>query len=170
MRSDIYSKVWIGMSVFEYGEAGGPTFMRLQIAIPPDITTRSALELVTKLCDADFARRAKATDFRSRAWDALRGSGAGEGDKVLDAILVLFAALVSQSHHEVTELTQKADFVSVLWEILATLNVADPLELLGSGASEGELKMVGVGKAEKLTVSLSPSTTSTLLRLNSPFS
>jgi hypothetical protein len=88
----------------------------------------------------------------------------------LDAILVLFAALVSQSHHEVTELTQKADFVPVLWEILATLNGADPLELLGSGASEGELKMVGVGKAEKLTVSLSPSTTSTFLYINSPSS
>jgi hypothetical protein len=159
------------MSVFEYGEAGGPTFMRLQIVIP-DLTSqpRSALELVTKLCDADFARRTKATDFRSRAWDALRGSGAGEGDKVLDAILVLFAALVSQSHHEVTELTQKADFVPVLWEILATLNGADPLELLGSGASEGELKMGGVGKAEKLTVSLSPSTMSTFLRPNSPCS
>jgi hypothetical protein len=88
----------------------------------------------------------------------------------LDAILVLFAALVSQSPHEVTELTQKADFVPVLWEILTTLDGADPLELLGSGANERELKMVGIGKAEKLTVSLSPSTTSTFSHLNSPSS
>jgi hypothetical protein len=77
----------------------------------------------------------------------------------LDAILVLFAALVSQSPHEVTELTQKADFVPVLWDILATLNGADSLELLESGANEGELKKVGIGKAEKLTVSMSPTTT-----------
>ncbi|KAH9057972.1 hypothetical protein EDB83DRAFT_2315943 [Lactarius deliciosus] len=112
----------------------------------------SALELVTKLCDLDFARRARVTDFRSRAWDALRASGAGNGDKVLDAILVLFAALVLQTSHEVTELTQKADFVPVLWNILATSSGADSLELLGNGANDGELKKAGIGKAEKLTL------------------
>jgi hypothetical protein len=73
----------------------------------------------------------------------------------LDAILVLFAALVSQTPHDVTELTQKGDFVPILWEILATLHSADPLELLGSSANEAELKIVGIGKVEKLTVSLS---------------
>ena len=71
---------------------------------------------------------------------------------------MLFAALVSQSPRETTELIQKADFVPVLWDILATLNGADALELLGSGANEGELKKVGIGKAEKLAVSLSSST------------
>ena len=122
----------------------------------PGICTCSALELVTKLCDADFARRAKATDFRSRAWDALRASGAGDGDKVLDAILVLFAALVAQSPHEMLELTQKEDFIPVLWDILTTLSKADPFELVESGANEVELKKAGIGKAEKLTVSLVP--------------
>lgn len=112
----------------------------------------SALELVTKLCDADFARRAKATDFRSRAWDALRASGAGGGDKVLDAILVLFAALVAQSPHEMIELTQKEDFTSVLWGMLTTLSKVDPFELVGSGANEVELKKAGIGKAEKLNL------------------
>jgi len=100
----------------------------------------------------------------------LRGSGAGEGDKVLDAILVLFAALVSQSPREITELTQKADFVPVLWDILATLNGADPLELLGSGANEGELKKVRIGKAEKLTVSYPLLQCPTFSHFNSPFS
>ena len=42
----------------------------------------SALEIVTKLCDSDFARKAKAADFLSRAWDGLRAAGAGDGDKV----------------------------------------------------------------------------------------
>lgn len=84
----------------------------------------------------------------------MRAAGAGDGDKVLDAILVLFAALVAQSSHEVTELTQKADFVPVLWDILATLSETDSLELVGSGANDGELKKAGIGKAEKLTVSL----------------
>jgi len=40
----------------------------------------SALEIVTKLCDVDFSRKVKATDFLSRAWDAFRESG---GDKVV---------------------------------------------------------------------------------------
>jgi hypothetical protein len=122
----------------------------------PDLNalTCSALELVTKLCDSDFARRAKATDFRSRAWDALRASGAGDGDKVLDAILVLFSALVAQSPHEMIELTQKDDFIPVLWGILTTLNKVDSFELVGSGATEVELKKAGIGKAEKLTVGL----------------
>ena len=136
----------------------GPCSCNSKLPLLTYTTTCSALELVEKLCDADFARRAKATDFRSRAWDALRGSGAGEGDKVLDAILVLFAALVSQSPREISELTQKADFVPVLWDILATLNGADSLELVGSGVNEGELKKAGIGKAEKLAVSLSSST------------
>lgn len=42
----------------------------------------SALEIVTKLCDSDFARKAKAADFFSKAWEGLRGAGAGNGDKV----------------------------------------------------------------------------------------
>lgn len=127
----------------------------------PDLKC-SALELVTKLSDADFARRAKATDFHSRAWDALREAGAGDGDKVLDAVLVLFAALVTQSSHGVTELTQKADFVPVLWDILTTLSGTDSLELIGSGVNEGEMKRVGIGKAEKLNVSLTSSEISLL--------
>ena len=42
----------------------------------------SALEIVTKLCDVEFARKAKAADFLGRFWDVLRGAGAGNGDKV----------------------------------------------------------------------------------------
>lgn len=41
----------------------------------------SALEMVTKVCDPDFARKAKAADFLGRAWDVLREAGAGAGDK-----------------------------------------------------------------------------------------
>ena len=48
-------------------------------------TCSSALEIVTKLCDVDFARRAKAADFLGRAWEVLRDAGAGDGDKVSSA-------------------------------------------------------------------------------------
>lgn len=43
---------------------------------------QSAIEIVAKLCDPDFVRRAKAADFFIRAWEVLREAGGGEGDKV----------------------------------------------------------------------------------------
>jgi hypothetical protein len=43
----------------------------------------SALEITTKLCDPDFARKAKAADFFTRTWDLFLDTGAGKGeDKV----------------------------------------------------------------------------------------
>ena len=51
------------------------------LGLHPDPSS-SAMEIVTKLCDVDFARRAKAADFLGRAWEVLREAGAGDGDKV----------------------------------------------------------------------------------------
>jgi hypothetical protein len=46
-------------------------------------TASSALEIATKLCDAEFARKAKAADFLSRTWEVFIEAGAGRGeDKV----------------------------------------------------------------------------------------
>ena len=47
------------------------------------------MEIVTKLCDIEFARRAKAADFLGRAWEVLREAGAGNGDKVCSKYLPL---------------------------------------------------------------------------------
>ena len=47
----------------------------------------SALEIATKLCDAEFTRKAKAADFFSRTWDLFMEAGAGNGeDKVYQPI------------------------------------------------------------------------------------
>ena len=41
------------------------------------------LEIITKLCDSEFNRKAQATDFYARTWDLLRDAGVREGqDKV----------------------------------------------------------------------------------------
>lgn len=42
----------------------------------------SAIELINKLCDTQFARKAKAADFLCKIWDVMRDAGAGRGDKV----------------------------------------------------------------------------------------
>ena len=43
----------------------------------------SALQITTKLCDAEFVRKAKAVDFFSRTWDAFLDAGAGKGKDVV---------------------------------------------------------------------------------------
>jgi hypothetical protein len=52
----------------------------LSVAIKPN--KFSALEIITKLSDVEFARKAKVADFTVQAWEALREAGAGDGDKV----------------------------------------------------------------------------------------
>ncbi|THH17311.1 hypothetical protein EW146_g3475 [Bondarzewia mesenterica] len=102
------------------------------------------------LCEPDFARRAKATDFVFRAWEALRGAGAGDGDKVLDAVLVLFAALISQTPRDLQHLAQNSDFVSTLCEILPSVERnKDPILLVSRSGNDLELKKIGFGKPEK---------------------
>ncbi len=50
----------------------------------------SALEIVTKLCDSDFTRKAKAADFIGQTWDTFVENGAGDGkDKVSPAPVYL---------------------------------------------------------------------------------
>ncbi|KAF8661377.1 hypothetical protein AX16_001470 [Volvariella volvacea WC 439] len=68
----------------------------------------SALEITTKLCDLDFARRAKAADFLSRTWDTFREAGAGRGEDVLfDCLLLFFIALVARDPSSLLDLAQR---------------------------------------------------------------
>ena len=85
----------------------------------------------------------------------MRDAGAGDGDLVLDGILVLFAALVSQTPRDLQDLAQNHDFVLTLCRMLSSMERGkDPIELLSSGASDLELKKTGIGKIEKSTVSV----------------
>ncbi|KAI0635244.1 hypothetical protein C8Q77DRAFT_1054507 [Trametes polyzona] len=114
----------------------------------------SALEIITKLCDIDFARRAKAADFLGRAWEVMRDAGAGDGDKVLDSILVCYAALVARDPTDILDLASKSDFASTLHRILMALDRSnDPLWLISSNAGNAELKAAGISKAENTLLS-----------------
>ena len=47
----------------------------------------SALEITIKLCNPEFSRKAKATDFFGHTWDLFSDAGAGKGhDKVLTSV------------------------------------------------------------------------------------
>ncbi|CDO70629.1 hypothetical protein BN946_scf184748.g27 [Trametes cinnabarina] len=114
----------------------------------------SALEIVTKMCDVDFARRAKTTDFLGRAWEVLRGAGAGDGDKVLDTTLAFYAALVARDPTDLLDLAAKSDFTFTLHRMLACLERSnDPLWLLSMKADNAELKAAGITKAETTLLS-----------------
>ncbi|KAI0826539.1 hypothetical protein BC628DRAFT_1320044 [Trametes gibbosa] len=111
----------------------------------------SALEIVTKLCDVEFARRAKAADFLGRAWEVLRETGAGDGDKILDSILVFYAALVTRDPSDIVDLARKSDFAATLYRMLSSLERSnDPLWLISTNAGGVELKAAGISKAENL--------------------
>ncbi|GBE87659.1 predicted protein [Sparassis crispa] len=115
----------------------------------------SALEIVTKLCDADFARRAKAADFLGRAWEVFREAGAGNGDKVLDTTLIFYAALVAQDSRDLQDIASKSDFASALYRMLAILEREnDPLWLISCGLSDAELRKAGISKAEKTSLAI----------------
>jgi hypothetical protein len=66
------------------------------------LSTYSALEIVTKLCDLDFARKAKSVDLFHKTWEDLRQAGAGEGDKVFNLIVITGGGtevVVDSGHH-----------------------------------------------------------------------
>ncbi|KAG5653614.1 hypothetical protein H0H81_011986 [Sphagnurus paluster] len=138
----------------------------------------SALEITTKLCDAEFARKAKAADFLSRAWDVFADAGAGRGeDKILDTLLAFFVALVSRDPAALHDLAHSppgspaspasksksrefpCSFVDTLFALLDV--PVDALALISSASSEkdakektkheAELKRLGIGKKDRVT-------------------
>lgn len=54
------------------------------------ISPYSALEITAKLCDEEFARKAKAADFYHKTWDVFLKAGAGRGE---DKVTQLFSAI-----------------------------------------------------------------------------
>ncbi|THH32549.1 hypothetical protein EUX98_g1637 [Antrodiella citrinella] len=128
----------------------GYLFEGLESTAALSVRRGSAMEIVSKLCDVEFARKAKATDFLGRTWDSLREGGGGKGDKVLDTILVFFISLVARDPRDLPEVMLKPDFNSVLFGLLASLDkINDPLWLLSCGLSDVELRHAGIAKTDK---------------------
>ncbi|EKM56922.1 uncharacterized protein PHACADRAFT_172620 [Phanerochaete carnosa HHB-10118-sp] len=131
----------------------GYLFEGLDLSNATAVRRGSALEIVTKLCDNDFARRAKAADFLGKAWDILRSAGAGDGDKarmVLDSTLAFFAALAARDPVDLTELSSKPEFVDKLFDMLNKLDRStDSLWLMSCGMTDPMLKRAGISRTEK---------------------
>ena len=79
MKLDIYSKEWIKVEE-SVSDVLGMSFLGGISQAKPVL---SALQITTKLCEAEFMRKAKAVDLFSRTWDAFLDAGAGKGEDVV---------------------------------------------------------------------------------------
>ncbi|KAI6104183.1 hypothetical protein F5141DRAFT_1204095 [Pisolithus sp. B1] len=123
------------------------------LEIPSAIALRraSALEIVDKLCDSDFNRRAKAFDFYVLTWDKLSTSRGG----IFDAILSFFAALAARDPHTLGDVSRRPDFVDTLVDILVSLrDKTDVLSLAAANARVTDFKSCGISRTEILVVGI----------------
>ncbi|KAG8930465.1 hypothetical protein FRC02_004129 [Tulasnella sp. 418] len=133
----------------------------------------SALEVITKMADPEFRRKAKITDIIGRTWDILQQAGAtrpttssrtkpssasstsASGDVVLNACLVAFMALVAQDRQDITALATRSDFTSTVVKVLDVDRTLDPFRFIDdvNPLNAEDARRAGVGKAEKRLLS-----------------
>lgn len=115
----------------------------------------SAIEVITKMADPEFVRKAKITDILGRTWDVLREAGAGSGDPVLDMCIAAFAAYIA--HHDPRAISDisaaKSDCDVVLSNTLEREIELEPWLFLEEGHDADDAKRAGVSKAEKKNAS-----------------
>ncbi|KLO12956.1 hypothetical protein SCHPADRAFT_940828 [Schizopora paradoxa] len=110
----------------------------------------AATDLVINLVKPDFFKNAKAADFLGKIWALLRSVGAGDGDKVLDAVLSCFIALLKADSRDVSSLSAKPDFVPACIKLLEACQ--DDGDQIGSLDifSNFDLSQMGIKRPEKL--------------------
>jgi len=113
----------------------------------------SAVELVGKMADPQFSRRARSADFVVHAWETLRAAGGDSGDRVLGTAIDVFALLVSRDPRDLTDLTNRGNLVPTLFQRLETMTRKnDPLFILNGAENDTELKRKGFGRTDKTPV------------------
>ncbi|KAG2140575.1 hypothetical protein DEU56DRAFT_900794 [Suillus clintonianus] len=95
----------------------------------------SVLEIVTKLCDPEFNRRAKTSDFYARTWDVFVKAREEGPDKILDVTLSFFAFLSTRDPQTLSEVAHKPELVPTLLEILRS--VTPTSDMKGDGLNQG---------------------------------
>ncbi|KAG7094251.1 hypothetical protein E1B28_007856 [Marasmius oreades] len=132
----------------------------------PALRRTSALEITNRLCETEFARKAKAADFLLRTWEAFAEGRAGSGeDRVLDAIFAFFCALVARDTGSLSDLVERAHmptgtygesgrspFITNLFSLLAIITPdRDPLHLISQSLIlDGQLKKIGITKSDRI--------------------
>ncbi|KAJ8523254.1 hypothetical protein ONZ45_g280 [Pleurotus djamor] len=131
----------------------GYLFEGLEPDGPIGLRRASAIEIVTKLCEEQFARKAKAADFLPKTWDVLHAATDGRTDRVLDLTLVTFVALVARDPSSLEDLVVSSSSGSrigdVLFEYLGVYPPSkDGLCYTTSKLTPAELKRQGISMNE----------------------
>lgn len=115
----------------------------------------SAIQVVSKMGDAEFLRRAAAADFVGKAWTLLRAAGAGTGtDRILDASLIAFVAIATRDQRQTTELAKNKDFISFL---NASLEVTPEEDVLVAPETKEEplwARRLGLSRVDKTSLTV----------------
>lgn len=115
----------------------------------------SAVELVGKMGDPQFSRKARSADFVMHAWETLRAADGGSGDRILGTALDVFVLLVSRDQRDLVDLANRGNLVPTLFERLTAMtHKSDPLCILNCAESDIELKRRGFGRTDKSPVRL----------------
>lgn len=116
----------------------------------------SAVELIGKMGDPQFSRKARSADFVMHAWETLRAADGGSGDRVLGTALDVFVLLVSRDQRDLIDLANRGNLVPALFERLTAMTrKTDPLCILNGAENDIELKQRGFGRTDKFPVTLS---------------
>ncbi|GJJ10504.1 hypothetical protein Clacol_004730 [Clathrus columnatus] len=93
----------------------GYLFEGLEPGMAASVRRSSASEIVANMCDSEFMRKAKATDFTNHVWDAIT---INPPDKVLDFYIAFFIALVARDKRDMESLCRKSGFFEVMNRLL----------------------------------------------------
>lgn len=127
----------------------------------------SAVELIGKMANPQFSRKARSADFVMHAWGTLRAADGDSGDRVLGTALDVFVLLVSRDQRDLIDLANRGNIVPALFERLATMTRKnDPLCILNGAESDIELKQKGFGRTDKLPVRFSLTSSSVTRGIN----
>jgi hypothetical protein len=127
----------------------------------------SAVELIGKMGDPQFSRKARSADFVMHAWETLRAADGDSGDRVLGTALDVFVLLVSRDQMDFIDLANRGNLVPALFERLTAMTRKnDPLFILNGAESDSELKRRGFGRTDKSPVRFSFANISVTPRTN----
>ena len=128
----------------------------------------TGLDVVTKICDVDFRKKAKAADFTSKAWQLITNGQEQQQDrvnlfhfprhiysfsKILGLLASLFAFIISQDPGDFSDLVTGNDSSAVLFEALVVNRGQDLLEGVPN-LTQASLARLGLKKSDEALVSL----------------
>ncbi|KAG8805813.1 hypothetical protein FRC17_005319 [Serendipita sp. 399] len=130
----------------------------------------SAIEIVSKMGDPDFQRRATAADFTGRAWKVLRTAGAGSGNdkarlcpfyfglyadlrfQILDASLIAFVAIATKEAHQTHDLLKSKDLVTFLGTSIEIKSDEDVLISLPTSQEQAWARRHGLSRVDRTSL------------------